>query len=680
MPLGSPIDSIKGVGDKRRETLKKMGIETVSDILFHAPFSYREISKPKKLSDVSHGDEAAILASVTTKPTLFRKGRAFSIVSFGISDGYSAGKCVYYNQPYMAKNINKGDEYIFISKVDARRGVKQLQNPILEKLDGELPPVYCTYKLIKGITQKPFKHLIERVLAQELGNIPEVLPSEFRRRYNLPEINYTFQNLHFPNSMQAALDAKYRLSFEEMLFFMTALTDIKKENAKLPSEAFSVDYDVVNKYISSFDFDLTGAQKKVISEILGDMQKPVVMNRLLQGDVGSGKTIPASVAMLVAKENGKQSALMAPTDILASQHYENIKKYLEPFGVKVTLLKSRMPQTEKREILKEIKSGRIHAVIGTHALIQKSVEYNNLGLVVTDEQHRFGVAQRARISAKGNNPDTLVMSATPVPRTLALILYGDLDISIIDEMPRGRLPVKTRIIDEKKRADMYAYIKEHLQKDNRAYIVCPLIEESDKLDAKSTEELVAELKRDIFKEITVEVLHGKMKNEEKENIMQKFRSGEIKCLISTTVIEVGVDVPEASFMVIENAERFGLAQLHQLRGRVGRGSRESWCFLVTESEGAEAKKRLNIMTKSNDGFVIAEEDLKMRGPGQFIGFSQSGMMDPRVINLMGDYKLLAKVKDAIEELTQPQHADEARIVRAEAMKRYEEKLRDIILN
>jgi ATP-dependent DNA helicase RecG len=480
--------------------------------------------------------------------------------------------------------------------------------------------------------------------------------------------------------MQAALDAKYRLSFEEMLLFMTALVNVKKENSKLPSESFIVNRDVIDKYISSFDFNLTGAQKKVINEILNDMQKPVMMNRLLQGDVGSGKTIPASVAMLVAKENGKQSALMAPTDILASQHYDNIQKHLGPFGLKVALLKSRMPQAEKREILKKIKSGEIHAVIGTHALIQKSVEYNNLGMVVTDEQHRFGVAQRARISAKGNNPDTLVMSATPVPRTLALILYGDLDISIIDEMPKGRLPVKTRIIDEKKRMDMYAYIKEHLQKDNRAYIVCPLIEESDKLDVKSTEELVVELKRNIFKDIPVEVLHGKMKNEEKESIMQKFRSGKIKCLISTTVIEVGVDVPEASFMVIENAERFGLSQLHQLRGRVGRSSRESWCFLVTESEGVEAKKRLKIMTKSNDGFVIAEEDLKMRGPGQFMGFSQSGMMDPRVINLMGDYKLLAKVKDAMEELTQPKYADEAKIIRAEAMKRYEEKLRDIILN
>ncbi len=680
MPLGSPIDSIKGVGDKRREILKKMGIETVSDILFHAPFSYREISKPMRLADVSHGDDAVIHASVTSKPSLFRKGRAFSIVSFGISDGHSSGKCVYYNQPYMSKNIHKDDEYIFIGKVDARRGIKQLQNPIMEKLDGELPPVYCTYKLVKGISQKPFKRLIEQVLAQELGSIPEVLPSDFRQRYNLPEINYTFQNLHFPNSMQAALDAKYRLSFEEMLLFMTALVHVKKENEKLPSEAFNISREVINKYISSFDFDLTSAQIKVINEILTDMQKPVVMNRLLQGDVGSGKTIPASVSMLVAKENGKQSALMAPTDILASQHYENICSYLKPFGVNVALLKSRMPIAEKRDILKRLKNGEIHAVVGTHALIQKSVQYNNLGLVVTDEQHRFGVAQRARISAKGHNPDTLVMSATPVPRTLALIIYGDLDISIIDEMPKGRLPVKTRIIDDNKRSDMYSYIKEHLQKDNRAYIVCPLIEESDKLDAKSTEELVAELKRDIFKDVAVEVLHGKMKNEEKEIVMQKFRAGVIKCLISTTVIEVGVDVPEASFMVIENAERFGLAQLHQLRGRVGRGQRESWCFLVTKSEGEVAKKRLKIMTKSNDGFIIAEEDLKMRGPGQFIGFSQSGMMDPRVINLMGDYKLLAKVKDAMEELTKPEYMDEAKVIRLEAIKRYEEKLRDIILN
>jgi ATP-dependent DNA helicase RecG len=300
--------------------------------------------------------------------------------------------------------------------------------------------------------------------------------------------------------------------------------------------------------------------------------------------------------------------------------------------------------------------------------------------VVTDEQHRFGVAQRARISAKGKNPDTLVMSATPVPRTLALILYGDLDISIIDEMPKGRLPVKTRIVEDDKRADMYSYIKGQLKNDNRAYIVCPLIEESEKLDAKSTEELLAELKGEIFKDIAVEVLHGKMKNDEKEDIMGRFRSGETKCIISTTVIEVGVDVPEASYMVIENAERFGLAQLHQLRGRVGRGTRESWCFLVTSFEGAEAKRRLSVMSRSGDGFVIAEEDLKMRGPGQFIGFAQSGMMDPRIINLMGDYKLLAKVKDAMEELELEKYAGEKKIITAEAINRYEAKLRDIILN
>ena len=680
MSLGSPIESIKGVGDKRRETLAKMGIKTVGDILFHAPYSYRELSNPKRIIDFSHGDEAVVRARVTSKPSLFRKGRRFSIVSCNISDGHSSAKVVYYNQPYMAKNLHKDEEYIFIGRVDARHGVKQIQNPIMEKADATLPPVYCRYKLVKGITQKPFRRLIERVLEAELGSIPEVLPPGLRKRYSLPEINYTFQNLHFPDTMKAALDAKYRLSFEEMMLFMTALTHVKKENAKLPSEAYDIDRKLVDKYTNSFGFELTGAQKKVIAEILADMEQPQVMNRLLQGDVGSGKTIPASVAMLAAAKNGKQSALMAPTDILASQHYDTVSGLLAPFGVKCALLKSKMPQAEKKEILSGIKSGEIDAVIGTHALIQKSVKYHDLGLVITDEQHRFGVAQRARISAKGKNPDTLVMSATPVPRTLALILYGDLDISIIDEMPKGRLPVKTRIIEESKRADMYSYIKGQLKEDNRAYIVCPLIEESEKLDAKSTEEMLGELKGEIFKDIPVEVLHGRMKNDEKEDIMRRFRSGETKCIISTTVIEVGVDVPEATFMVIENAERFGLAQLHQLRGRVGRGKRESWCFLVTSFEGAEAKRRLSVMSRSNDGFVIAEEDLKMRGPGQFIGFAQSGIMDPRVISLMGDYKLLAKVKDAMEELKLEAYADEAKTITAEAAKRYEAKLRDIILN
>ncbi len=680
MPLDSPIDSIKGVGDKRREILKKIGISTFGDILFHAPYFYRELSNIKKIIEYSHGEEAMVKAKVTSKPSLFRKGRTFSVVSFNISDGQTTAKCVYYNQPYMANNIQENTEYIFIGKVDARRGVKQLQNPIIEKADANLPPVLCTYKLIKGITQKPFIKLIERVLALELGNISDMLPSDFRRRHSLAELNYAFQNLHFPDSMESAQKAKFRLSFEEMLLFMTALVNLKKENSKQPKEAFAVDFNLVEKYCGSFGFELTGAQKKVISEILTDMQKPFMMNRLLQGDVGSGKTIPASVAMLVAAKNGRQSALMAPTEILASQHYETLSKFLKPFGIKVALLKSKMSMADKRVILAKIKSGEVNAVVGTHALIQKSVEYFDLGLVITDEQHRFGVSQRAKISGKGNNPDTLVMSATPVPRTLALILYGDLDISIIDEMPKGRIPIKTRIVEEKKRADMYKYIKKHLEGDNRAYIVCPLIEESEKLDAKSTEELLEELKSEIFIDIPVEILHGRMKNDEKDAIMRRFRSGEIKCIISTTVIEVGLDVPEASFMVIENAERFGLAQLHQLRGRVGRGTRESWCFLVTSSEVAEAKKRLSIMSKSNDGFVIAEEDLKMRGPGQFIGYAQSGMMDPRVINLMGDYKLLAEVKETIEELKLKKYENESVLISQEAKKRYEAKLRDIILN
>jgi len=680
MSLDAPIESLKGVGDKRREFLEKMGIRVIGDLLFHAPFSYREIANPKRIADFNHGEEAVILADVTSKPSLFRHGRSFSVVSFSISDGHSSAKCVFYNQPYMAKNLQKDTQYIFIGKVDARRGVKQIQNPIMEKSTAELPPVYCTYKLTKGITQKPFKKLIEQALKKELGSIPDVIPADFRGRHSLAEINYAFQNLHFPDSIQTALKAKYRLSFEEMLTFMTALKHVKKENAKMPSEAFNINRSLIEKYCASFDFELTNAQKKVIAEILYDMKRPLMMNRLLQGDVGSGKTIPASVAMLVATKNGKQSALMAPTDILASQHYATLSKFLAPFGVNVALLKSRMPASEKKEILLNIKSGETDVVVGTHALIQKTVEYADLGLVITDEQHRFGVTQRAKISSKGKNPDTLVMSATPVPRTLALILYGDLDISVIDEMPKGRIPIKTRIIDDKKRADMYSYIKEHLKDDKRAYIVCPLIEESDKLDAKSTEELLYELKGEIFKDIPVEVLHGKMKSAEKEGIMQRFRSGEIKCIISTTVIEVGLDVPEASFMVIENAERFGLAQLHQLRGRVGRGKNESWCFLVTSSEGADAKKRLKVMSASNDGFVIAEEDLKIRGPGQFIGFQQSGMMDPRVLSLMGDYKLLAKVKDAIEELKLAKYTDEAESIRKVALKRYRKKLQDIILN
>ncbi len=371
---------------------------------------------------------------------------------------------------------------------------------------------------------------------------------------------------------------------------------------------------------------------------------------------------------------------MAPTDILAGQHYNTLLNLLKPFNVNIALLKGKMPLNEKKQILSGLKNGNIDIVVGTHALIQKSVEYKNLGLVITDEQHRFGVKQRAVISSKGNNPDTLVMSATPVPRTLALILYGDLSISIIDEMPKGRIPVKTRIINNNKRLDMYNYVKEQIKKDSRVYIVCPLIDESDKLDVKSTYELFDELSRDILKEIPIEILHGKLKSNEKLEIMDKFRNGEIKCLISTTVVEVGLDVPEATIMIIENAERFGLAQLHQLRGRVGRGNNESWCFLVTSSEQTTAQSRLDIMRNTNDGFVLAQEDLNMRGPGQFIGFKQSGMMDPRVLSLMGDVKLLSTIKDAITLLGKKEYEKENQIIKKAALIRYEERLKSIILN
>ncbi|MCK5129050.1 MAG: ATP-dependent DNA helicase RecG [Clostridiales bacterium] len=680
MPLNLSIKTMHGVGDKRQAILGKMGIYTIGDLLYHAPFKYQQLSDARKISECKHGDEVVVHAEVSSKPLLRRMRKGFSIVTFNIFDGNTTGKCVYFNQPYMAKNIYKGSNYIFIGKIDAKQGVIQMQNPTLIKSTDELPPVLCTYKLVKGIGQVAFKNLIKKILAQELGAIEEVFPDTFRKRHNLPEINFTFEHLHFPDSIMNANLAKYRLAFEEMLMFMIALENKKKESISDKAHHYEIDKNLIATFCTSLDFDLTNSQNKVIKEIIDDMQSPAIMSRLLQGDVGSGKTIPASIAMLIAASNKKQSAMMAPTDILASQHFDTISKLLVPFDVEVALLKSMMPLKEKNEVLKDIQSGKIDIIIGTHALIQKSVEYYNLGLVITDEQHRFGVAQRAKISAKGLNPDTLVMSATPVPRTLALILYGDLSISIIDEMPPGRIPVKTRLIKQEKRKDMYKYIKEHLDEGNRAYIVCPLIDESEKLDVRSTYKLYDELSSGIFKDSTIEVLHGQQKNEEKQEIMDKFRSGDIQCVISTTVIEVGLDVPEATFMVVENAERFGLAQLHQLRGRVGRGNTESWCFLVSSSEGQNAQERLSIMTNTNDGFIIAEEDLKLRGPGQFIGTQQSGMMDPRVLSLMGDVKLLSRVKDAIDDLTLDMYKDEKESIKKIALMRYNQKLKNIILN
>lgn len=679
--LDKSIEIIKGIGTKRKESLNAIGIYTIRDLLYHFPYAYKDIEKKEYFRDKNVGDEIAAKVTVITEAGLFRLKNKFSIVSFSVTDGYSDMKCVYFNQPYMKKNISIGDEFIIVGTIEQKNKTKQINNPKIIQLDDKRN-VITSYRLPKAINQKSFIKSIEYALKALNNQITEPLCDGLRKKYKLVEINYAIEQVHFPTSISNVDSAAYRLAFEEMLFFIVILRQLKKSNAMHKGIRLEISDDCMDRFISSLPFRLTSAQERVLKQIrdnISDEEGPA-MNRLLQGDVGSGKTVIAIAALYISVKSGHQGVMMAPTEILAMQHYGDLKEALEPLDIIVRILTSSMKIKEKREILSDLKEGEIDVLVGTHAVIQEKVEFNNLGMAITDEQHRFGVNQRALLHKKGNNPHTLVMSATPVPRTLALILYGDLDISVIDELPPGRKIIKTRIVSNKKKDAMYDYIAKRIQDGEQAYIVCPLIEESEKLDAKSANELYQELKVGAFCNIEIGLLHGRMKDSVKNEMLKRFDRGEIKALVSTTVIEVGVNVKAATIMVVENAERFGLAQLHQLRGRVGRSDRQSWCFLTTKNVSETSAKRLEIMMATNDGFLIAQKDLEMRGPGQFIGLRQSGLLDRRVIALMNNSKLISQIQEAVNSLQNGEFGDVYDDITAQAHKRYKAKLEDIILN
>ena len=640
------LSELKGIGPSRLEALRAVGINSLRDLLYTLPVRYEDHTKCISIDSLeqSKSESANVLVHGTFKKELtLSRFKGLTKISGSLTDGTGTIQICWYNQPWILQQYHPDQEYSFYGRFSVKNGRKMLQSPSLVTETG-LSPVY---KAIRGIPAKTFRELISKGLNDVDDCCPESLPRRIRIEYHLCELNYAIRQAHFPDDEDALRIARRRLSFEKALLFQTYISSLR--NRKTGGKAISADIDTADRFWNRLAFSPTGAQKRVLNEILNDMNKNDAMSRLVQGDVGCGKTIIAFGAIEAACNSGFQAAMMAPTEILAEQHYQNAIEILEPVGIKCRLLTGSTKSKERKEILSELTSGKCQAVFGTHALISSGVSYNNLGLVITDEQHRFGVRQRSELQNKGKDgntaPHVLVMSATPIPRTLALILYGDLDISIVDELPPGRIPVKTRIVPPEKMTDMYRFVRKKIGEGQQIYIVCPLVEDSEESeDVRSAVSLYNELKETVFNGIPSGLVYGSQKEDEKESTIRDFKNGCISVLVSTTVIEVGVNVPNASIMIIQNAERFGLSQLHQLRGRVGRGSNESWCFLA-----AEPNEKLNIFCSTNDGFIIAEKDLELRGPGELAGTRQSGSGFDNAL-MTTDIRILEETKKCLNLL------------------------------
>lgn len=653
--LTKSVKYIKGVGPNKADILAKLGIFTLGDLIGYYPRSYEDRNKPKKIAEVVNGEEVLIEGyAITRIQEIATNRRNMKLYKLLIRD--ETGTCIitWFNQSYLKSIFEIGKKYTFFGKASVQGGRVELASPVFDKEGksnntGKIIPVY---PLTHNITNNVLRKIIENGITQIDGKLDETLPEYIKKEYGLEEINIATRDIHFPNSFDDFRKARKRLVFEELLSMELALLNLKYINSNNKEGiAFSKSIKM-SDVINTLPFNLTKAQLKVLEEIDKDLEKKEPMNRLLQGDVGSGKTIVSIISAYKVVKCGYQAAIMAPTAILASQHLTNFKKILEPFGIRCELLVSKITKKQKQILLDKLKNGDIDILIGTHALLQENVEFKNLGLVVTDEQHRFGVKQRGIISSKGKNPDVLVMTATPIPRTLALILYGDLDISIIDELPPNRQKIDTLVVNDKMEDRVNNFIKEQVKEGRQCYIVCPLIEDNEVINAKSVTELAEHYKNEVFSELKVEYLHGKMKAKEKDEIMENFKDGKIDILISTTVIEVGVDVPNASIMVVQNAERFGLAALHQLRGRVGRGKYKSYCILKCGTLGEYTKQRMQIMSQTQDGFKIAEKDLELRGSGEFFGTKQHGIPEFKIANLFEDMPTLKLVQEQAIKIMQ----------------------------
>ena len=649
--LNENIQFVKGIGPKKAEKMARLGIFTVKDALYYFPRQFEDRSRQKKIFQLEEGEKTGVRVKIDRINSVSR--RKFSITEFYVSDDTGKAKLVFFNKAYLRNTFRVGDIVKVFGSVKKNLGpVTELHNCEIEydKLDKNTGIIVPVYSLTAGVGNKEVMGMIRNIFESSDISIDEYLPKWLVDKYNLCGVDFAIKNMHFPEKKENVKIAMYRLIFEELLFLQLGLFTVKGNNKVGKGIRFQRHKDM-DKIEGKLPFKLTRAQQKAYDEIIEDMTSDRIMNRLVQGDVGSGKTVVAQLALANCVLNGYQGAYMAPTEILAKQHMESFNDFFEGTGIRVEVLTGSSTKKEAREILEDLASGQVDILIGTHALIEDRVEFASLGLVITDEQHRFGVNQRGRLTSKSENPDVLVMTATPIPRTLALILYGDLDISIIDELPPGRKPIETLAIEKRKRESYYmSKVRSEIEKGRQVYVVCPLVEESETLDLKSASEVYDELRYDFFKDLRVGLLHGKMKASEKDQVMEAFKNHELDILVSTTVIEVGVNVPNASLMIIENAERFGLAQLHQLRGRVGRGSEKSYCTLIYGSKTEICRHRMAIMEETNDGFKISEKDLELRGPGDFFGTRQHGLPELRVANLFKHMKILRLVQKEAREI------------------------------
>jgi len=652
MDLKSSVMELKGVGEQRKKQLERLGIFRINDLLNHFPKEYEDRTELRKIKDLVINETNTFLGRVKKVGENIRIGR-LQITRVKIDDATGSIDVVWYNQSYMKNVLREGREYLFTGKLQKKYGKMEIVSPayeeVGEKIKGQVVPIY---PLTHGLSQNIIRKLMENALMEVSGEIVEVLPFWVRKKYLLCERSFAIKNIHFSEEKDTFLVARKRLVFEEFFLLQMALLRLK---ATLQEEipGFQLKNHVnFNEIIEKIPFSLTHAQEIVLKEIQGDMASGKVMNRLVQGDVGSGKTAVAMVSAYGVIKSGMQVALMVPTEVLAEQHYQSFCEIYEKFGIKTVLLTGSLTAKKKREVLEQIVTGEAQMVIGTHAVIQKNVMFDKLGFVITDEQHRFGVRQRGVLSEKGVNPHVLVMTATPIPRTLALILYGDLDISIIDTLPPGRQPIDTSAVTPDYHERIFRFMEKYIKQGKQAYVICPMVAENEDMDLKAAVEYTTFLQEEVFPEYQVVCLHGKMKPKEKQEIMEGFTNGGIQVLVSTTVIEVGINVPNAVIMLIENAERFGLAQLHQLRGRVGRGMDKSYCILVSESKGKIVKERLQAMVQSTDGFYISEMDLKLRGPGDFFGTKQHGLPALHIANLYQDMSILKEAQEAANTLIQ----------------------------
>ncbi len=681
--LNTPLIDFPGVGEVRAKKLEKLGLVRCADLISYFPRDYEDRRQVYSIRSAPLGQKVCISAMAAEHPRLSRIRKGLELVKLKVVDQAGALHITFFNQSYVERALRAGEEYIFYGVVEEQGSRRTMVNPIFERVGkqnftGCIVPVY---PLTAGITNHLLCTLTQQVVGACAQNMPETLPRGVRLDHELAQAEFSYRNIHFPESFEALELARRRLTFEELFYLSAGLAMLKERRGDVLGCA--IPSRPMEEFLARLPFPLTGAQRRVMEEISRDMASGRSMNRLVQGDVGSGKTVVAAYAAWLAAGAGYQSALMAPTEVLSEQHFRSLSALLEPAGVRVGLLTGSLTPAGKKKVRQALAAGETDLIIGTHALLSQGVEFARLGLMVADEQHRFGVAQRAALAAKGDSPHVLVMSATPIPRTLALIIYGDLDVSVIDELPPGRTPVETYVVREDKRARMYNFVRRLVGEGRQVYIICPAVEENAEggmqnaewegdgpaLDLKAVTTYAKKLQTEVFPDLKVDFLHGKMKPREKEAVMAAFAAGETQVLVSTTVIEVGVDVPNAALIIIENAERFGLSQLHQLRGRVGRGKHQSYCVLITNTRSVEAMQRLRTLASTTDGFKISEEDLKLRGPGDFFGSRQHGLPTLQIADLMNDTRTLhAAQSEAVALLAEdpllerPEHALLARQV------------------